>query len=361
MCRWNFLWIVVVLFGAAGIFSPVSVEAQGPLDSETFLYQGVLRQNGELISGIRDLQFHLYDSADPALSSAMAFTATDGVTINNGIVNIKLSFPTGVFDGSSRWLEVWVKDPAEVGYTVIDPRVEILAVPYALAAKAVASVAFDGNSPVNTLSVWNGFALIPSMVSEDGVNLSVNGIPVIDANGQWIGDPTNLVGPQGPEGPVGPAGAEGPQGPPGLDGADGAAGADGADGVGIVGAQVNGDGTLTLLLSDGTNVTTTEILTGPQGPEGPAGAEGPMGPQGPQGEPGVDGAIGATGPQGIPGPVGPAGPQGEPGVAGADGATGAQGPAGPQGPQGEPGIAGADGAAGAQGPAGPAGPQGEPG
>ncbi|MDC3251980.1 hypothetical protein OAU96_03635, partial [Planctomycetota bacterium] len=259
MCRWNFLWIVVALFSAAGIFSPVSVEAQGPLDSETFLYQGVLRQNGELISGIRDLQFHLYDSADPALSSAMAFTATDGATINNGIVNIKLSFPPGVFDGSSRWLEVWVKDPAEVGYTVIDPRVEILAVPYALAAKAVASVAFDGNSPANALSVWNGFALIPSMVSEDGVQVSVNGIPVIDGNGQWIGDPTNLVGPQGEQGELGSAG---PPGTPGI------------EGVGVVGAQVNGDGTLTLLLSDGNSVTTTETITGLVGPQGPQGEPG---------------------------------------------------------------------------------------
>ena len=108
----------LLLVSVATFFGGPLATAQGPLDSETFLYQGVLRQNGELISGLRDLQFHLYDSNDPALVSALAFTATDGVTINNGIVNIKLSFPTGVFDGSSRWLEVWVKDPAEVSASV---------------------------------------------------------------------------------------------------------------------------------------------------------------------------------------------------------------------------------------------------
>ena len=249
MCRWNFLWIFVALFGVSGIFSSESVEAQGPLDSETFLYQGVLRQNGELINGVRDLQFHLFDSDDPSLVSALAFTSADGVTVSNGIVNIKLSFPGGLFDGSERWLEVWVKEPAAASYTVIDSRFEIVAVPYALAAKSVASVAFDGTSPVNTLSVWNGFALIPSMVSEDGISLSVNGIPVIDANGQWIGDPTNLVGPQGPEGPAGAEGPEGPQGPSGL--------------------------------------------TGPEGPQGPIGLTGADGATGPQGPPGVTVVTGA--------------------------------------------------------------------
>ena len=38
--------------------APVAL-AQGPLDSETFLYQGVLRQSGERIEGGRELQFHL--------------------------------------------------------------------------------------------------------------------------------------------------------------------------------------------------------------------------------------------------------------------------------------------------------------
>ena len=142
-------------------------------------------------------------------------------------------------------------------------------------------------------------------------DIAVNGIPVIDASGTWVGVPIN--GTQGPQGPQGEQGPEGPQGPPGPPG-----------------------------------------VPGPQGPEGP---------QGPPGEPGA---------QGVPGPVGltPAhewfgtmlrfqnqdltwgnytdlqGIQGEPGVQGEQGLQGipgVQGEQGPQGPQGEQGIQGIQG------------------
>lgn len=91
----------------------------------------------------------------------------------------------------------------------------------------------------------------------------VNGIGVIDTNGEWIGSPTGLVGPEGdtgPEGPqgdqgeqgeqgeqglqgdVGPEGPEGPEGPPGLQGAEGPQGDSGTsswtDGTGYVATDI---------------------------------------------------------------------------------------------------------------------------
>ena len=72
--------------------------AQGPLDSETFLYQGVLRQSGELIEGVRDLQFHLYESSDPALAAALDSNTIDGVTITNGIVKTMPNNIHGISD-----------------------------------------------------------------------------------------------------------------------------------------------------------------------------------------------------------------------------------------------------------------------
>jgi len=91
-------------------------------------------------------------------------------------------------------------------------------------------------------------------------NIAVAGTPVIDATGNWVGNPTGLTGPQGPQGNTG---ATGPQGP-----------------------------------------------VGPIGPVGPQGANGAVGPVGPQGPIGHTGAIGATG------PVGPIGPQGLTGATG---------------------------------------------
>ncbi len=88
----------------------------------------------------------------------------------------------------------------------------------------------------------------------------------------------SMVGPQGlpgvgvtgPVGPEGPQGEEGPVGPPGP---AGPAGPSGASGIGIQEVISNGDGTMTLVLTDGTTFTTDDF-TGPQGPAGPTGPAG---------------------------------------------------------------------------------------
>ena len=66
-------------------------------------------------------------------------------------------------------------------------------------------------------------------------SVTVNGMPVIDSTGTWVGSPTGLVGPTGPAGPAGP---QGPQGPQGVEGPEGPEGPKGAKGdTGATGAQ----------------------------------------------------------------------------------------------------------------------------
>ena len=88
------------------------------------------------------------------------------------------------------------------------------------------------------------------------------------------------TGAPGPEGPQGPQGIQGPAGPAG------ATGTTGATGNGIDYITDNGDGTFTIVYTDGGTFTTSD-LTGPQGPIGPPG---PTGPTGPAGANGSDGA-----------------------------------------------------------------------
>jgi hypothetical protein len=52
--------------------------------------------------------------------------------------------------------------------------------------------------------------------------LSINGSPVINSTGAWVGPSSGLVGPQGPAGVAGAAGATGAQGPAGATGPAGA-------------------------------------------------------------------------------------------------------------------------------------------
>ena len=143
------------------------------------------------------------------------------------------------------------------------------------------------------------------------VSVSIGETLVINADGQWVGEPFGAQGPVGPQGEPGIAGADGAQGPAGADGAQGPAGADGAQGP-----------------------------AGADGAQGPAGADGPQGPAGADGPQGAQGPVGADGAQGPMGMIGPQGPAG---------ANGVQGPAGPDGPQGPVGSAGAEGPAGPQG------------
>ena len=149
-------------------------------------------------------------------------------------------------------------------------------------------------------------------------------------------------------------------------------------GAGIERAELNADYTLTLYYSDGTSDTVGPIR-GAQGPQGPQGERGPQGEQGPQGETGAQGPegprglqgpkgdTGAQGLQGDPGSIGPQGPQGPQGFTGPQGPEGQRGPQGPKGEKGDTGDTGATGPqgpkgdTGATGPQGPQGPQGETG
>lgn len=51
--------------------------------------------------------------------------------------------------------------------------------------------------------------------------LRVNGQLVINEDGEWVGDPTGLRGPEGPQGPQGARGPRGPQGAQGPQGIQG--------------------------------------------------------------------------------------------------------------------------------------------
>jgi hypothetical protein len=107
-----------------------------------------------------------------------------------------------------------------------------------------------GASPPMPLS-----GLLPhGLQALDAASLHVGGVPVLNADGDWVGSTEGLDGPQGAQGPAGAQGPVGDHGP--------------------VGDQ------------------------GPQGDQGPLGGQGPPGDTGPDGD---QGAQGDQGPQGLDG------------------------------------------------------------
>ena len=128
---------------------------------------------------------------------------------------------------------------------------------------------------------------IPTPLNAGTYTVAVTITPFQGGNPQTAAARFRVIDMQGPPGPSGEDGLPGVQGPPGPAGSTGPAGAEGTPGTGIEGIEDNGDGTFTLILTDGSSFTTGD-LTGPTGEPGPAG---PVGPPGPTGEMGPAGGL----------------------------------------------------------------------
>lgn len=238
--------------------------------------------------------------------------------------------------------------------------------------KALGASSINYNSGTSTINI----------TSTDNQLLSVSGNSLSISSGNAV-DLSNVVGQTGPIGPQGPQGLTGPTGPQGLTGPQGPIGPQGAigpqgnDGVGVQSSIDNGDGTFTIVYTDGNSFNSSD-LTGPQGIQGVQGVQGIQGAVGPQGLTGPDGPQGPVGPQGVIGPQGNEGVGVQSTVDNSDGTftiiytdgssftssdlTGPQGIQGIQGPIGPQGLTGLTGPAGPQGPIGPQGaigPQGD--
>ena len=214
--------------GAAAAAVPPTLTHQGRLfDAE-----------GKALTDTVTITFAIYNGPNDA---AAVWTQSADVTVEDGYFSVALGENGGlpaVLDGAVKYLGIAVGNDAEM-----TPRHAIRSVPYAFLAN-------DAVGDIHPQSV------------------SIGDKEVINAEGQWVGDPTRLLGPTGPAGADGPAGPVGPTGPAGIQGPQGPAG-----------------------------------TIGPVGPTGPAGATGAIGPTGPAGATGATGAVGPTGPSGPAGPT----------------------------------------------------------
>ncbi len=297
----SFLMIVVFCFSSAQAGIPHQISYQGNLYDS----------GGNPLNGIYTGTFAIYDSEEGGSS---LWTETQTIAVEQGLFQILLGETTDIplnFDGV-KWLEI------SIDGETLAPRQQLTSVGQAF----------------NAQDVYNQ-AIHPQSLTIQGYGM------VINASGEWMGEPTGLIGPTGPQGPQGDQGVPGPTGPQGVQGEQGIQGVAGPQGpTGPQGPQ--GDQGVPGLIGP-------QGPTGAVGPQGPQGEQGIPGPQGSQGEQGIQGPIG---PQGPTGAVGPQGPQGEQGIQGVSGPTG---PQGLQGEQGDPGPAGPQGLQGVQGPTGPAG------
>jgi hypothetical protein len=223
-----------------------------------FTYQGRLIDANNAADGLYDFQFRLYDSPDASLGTQMGSTLDIGeLDVTDGYFTVELDFDTGIFDGNALWLEIGVRageldEPN--AYTILSPRQQVTATPYALYAKSGTPGPQGPGGP-------------PGPQGPKGDKPAHEWSELLlrfeNPDGSW-GAYVDLQGPKGDTGDPGPTGPQGPKGD--------------------TPAHQWSSTSLRFEKPDGTWGTYVNL----QGPQGPVG---PQGPQGPPGAPVTTSAV----------------------------------------------------------------------
>jgi hypothetical protein len=116
-----------------------------------------LTDGSTVANGAYDLQFALYDTATG--SGQIGTTQSlAGVQVVNGIFTVSLDFGAGTFPGSSRFLEIRIKLPADAAYTTLTPRQAITSAPIAIRSLS-AGTADSATNAINATSAVNAETL----------------------------------------------------------------------------------------------------------------------------------------------------------------------------------------------------------
>jgi hypothetical protein len=137
--------------GQAAYVAPAHAQAL----SNAFTYQGRLTDGGNAANGAYDFQFRLFDAASGGTQQGVTVVVND-LQVSAGLFTARLDF-ADQFNGNPRWLQVEVRPGASTGvYTVLSPRTELTAAPYASQARSAFSLDAADGSPTNAVYVDNG-------------------------------------------------------------------------------------------------------------------------------------------------------------------------------------------------------------
>jgi hypothetical protein len=148
-------WKILGLLAMA-LASNRGLHAQGT----AFTYQGVLNDNGTPANGLYDIQFGAYD--DPNTGNLLGGLVTNtAVQVSNGLFTTTIDFGSGVFTGTSLWLDIAVSTNGAGIFTPITPRQPISPSPYAIyssqAATAITALGVDVSAvSANSLNTTGG-------------------------------------------------------------------------------------------------------------------------------------------------------------------------------------------------------------
>ena len=143
--KWSIALIALMLLG--GVW-PSAGLILGP----AFIYHGRLQTGTVPANGHYDLTFALYTNNSGGTAVAGPLTNT-AVAVNDGVFTARLDFGAGVFDGTAYWLEIGVRTNVnDTGdFTILSPRHELTATPYAVYAENSRAGGLTGTIPAAVL------------------------------------------------------------------------------------------------------------------------------------------------------------------------------------------------------------------
>ncbi len=115
--------------------------------TDTFSYQGVLQESGNLVDGSREMAFTLY--SDGACTAQVGNALIQTVSVNNGLFSVGLNFDGAHFYGQPLWLETEVEG-MPVGCQPLQTT------PYALSLRPGAVISGPVGSDAQLLHIRSG-------------------------------------------------------------------------------------------------------------------------------------------------------------------------------------------------------------
>jgi hypothetical protein len=105
--------------------------ASATAQTSSFTYQGRLTDGGTAANGTYDLQFALFDSLSGGTQIGSTQTLNT-VLVSNGVFSVSLDFGASSFNGSDRFLEIGARPAGAGSFTLLTPRQQVTATPYAV-------------------------------------------------------------------------------------------------------------------------------------------------------------------------------------------------------------------------------------
>lgn len=174
--RAHFVCTVLILIGVTG------ASAQ----SSSFTYQGHMTDGGTAANGNYDLQFALWDSLSGG--SQVGSTQTiNAVPVSNGVFSVTLDFGANSFPGANRFLEISARTVGAGSFTLLTPRQQLTATPYAVRSVNAGSADGLSNSCNGCVSDVNIAGVTGSKLTG---TIPVNAIPA--GSTSYVQNTTNI-------------------------------------------------------------------------------------------------------------------------------------------------------------------------